>query len=236
MNRNLKYAPMALLGIMMTMLVLSSLVVAQAAGPGTTTGTPQSKDVQGYKHQERVVAGNAYQFKFQNQAKVQTQMKLQVNASMDVEMECDSDNIGNREFGLQLNSSENLGLKVKMNASDSSVGLQDGQAVSADSQNRYRFQHRLMVKLELNKTGEPIKARLTANITDTGATWAYYDEATQKWKPVPSAVQDGELVAETDHFSIWAVITEDSTIDGYSVVGVIAALGVIGLLVVKRKH
>ena len=76
--------------------------------------------------------------------------------------------------------------------------------------------------------------RIRATEQNREGTWAYYNGSNGEWESVETRVQDGYLVAETDHFSTWTVLIPESqpTIDPLLivgiVVGVVAVIGVIG--------
>lgn len=228
-----KYYGLTLLGAVLFGLIFAGFVSAADTGQGSGAGP---KAVNGYRYQERVMANATNQWQFQEK----TQFQLKANNSMDVDMECDAANIGEKNFSLELGAQTNLQLKVKMNASDPAFGLEDGKTIQVknQSQKQYRFQHRFMVQLELNNSGDAIQARLQVTAPAEESTWAYYNEATQEFEEVPSTVQDGMLVADTTHFSTYTVLTVDSssTIDGFSISVLIPIAALAGLFIYRKRH
>jgi len=228
-----KFYGIAFLGVVLTGLLLAGLV---SAAESSGSGSGEAKAVNGYRYQERVQAGVMNQWKFQEK----TQFQLQTNNSMDVDMESDAENIGEKTFGLELQTQANLQLKVKMNASDPAIGLEEGKAVQVknQSQKQYRFQHRFMVQLELNNSGDAIQARLQVTAPTEESTWVYYNEATQEFEEIPSTVENGMLVADTTHFSTYTIFTVEnpSTVDGYSLFVLIPIAALAGLFIYRRRN
>jgi hypothetical protein len=250
MNKFQKISAIGLLTIFALSLYVS--VVIGAEGPNTTTATQgqggsthgngaggpvNSMKVNGSKYQQQVKSNETNQWQFQEQ----TQFQLRMNGSANVDMECDAENVGNRNFSLDLNTGDNVGLKIKMNASASAYGLEDGKEVKVQnqSQNRYTFRNRFMVQLELNSTN--VDAELAINATgNENCTWAYYNETSKEFIPVQSMVQNGMLVAQSNHFSTWTVLTistttTEPTIDGYSFIGIISLIGIVAAILIRRK-
>ena len=56
-------------------------------------------------------------------------------------------------------------------------------------------------------------------------TWAYYDETSEEWVSVPTSIEDGYLVAETDHFSYWTVLIPESDNNFLFYIGLIGVIG-----------
>jgi hypothetical protein len=203
----------------------------------------QPTDVSGQKQGGAINAGEAKSYKFQNGF----QFQLQVNASMNFDVECD-EAVGAKGFNLQLNTSNaanDTALKVQIQANNSAMGLTNGSQIQARNQNRYRYQNMMMMNLTYNGTG-PIQAKLEANCSTKDDTWAFYNETSNQWEIVPSEYKDGVLTADTDHFSLWTILTPEasttttpttgSTVDGYSILGILGALGVVSAILIKRRH
>jgi len=233
MGKTPKYIGMAFLGLVLVGLLFAGLV---SAAESSGSGSGDAKAVNGYRYQERVQANVTNQWKFQEK----TQFQLRTNNSMDVDMECDAENIGEKTFGLELQTQTNLQLKVSMNASDAAIGLEDGKTlqVKNQSQKQFKFQYRFMVQLELNNSGDAIQARLQVTAPAEESTWVYYNEATEEFEEVASTVEDGMLVADTTHFSTYAVFTvvDPATVDGYSLFVLIPIAALAGLFVYRRRH
>jgi hypothetical protein len=208
-----------------------------AAGPQTPP-----TDVSGQKQSGAINAGETKAYKFQNGF----QFQLKVNASMNFDVECD-EAVGAKAFNLQLNTSNsgtNTALKIQIQANNSAMGLVNGSQIQAKNQNRYRYQNMMMMNLSYNGT-DPIQAKLEANCSTKDDIWAFYNETSSQWETVPSEYKDGVLTADTEHFSLWTILTPEptttttstgSTIDGYSILGILGALGVVSAILIKRRH
>ncbi len=215
--------------------LLCLMILTVYAAVDTLAVGPATEDVNANSYKGNMNAGEEKQLRFRNRF----QLKLKANCSIETDIEADVDGIGDREFSFEVNTSAGQKLSLKFQANNSELNMGDGAQIRTRSQNRYRYQEKFMFNASLNQTGEPLKAKLMLKTQDQTAKWAYYDEAASEWVEVESTYQDGYLVAETDHFSVWAVITPESTtaptIDGYSAILAIAALGVLGMIVKIRK-
>lgn len=221
------------LSMIMTATVLFSIMLSlsSVAAMGEQPEPPIPVDVTQNQFQGTIAGNETSEFTFRNRFKFQ----IRTNQSMDLEADVDVDEVGDREFGLELNCSEaGLALEVQIRATNDDLGLSNGSKV----QNTYRFQERFVVNLTLDGDCGDLQARLRINITDDGEhTWAYLDEETDEFVPVESTYENGELIADTTHFSTWTVLTvdEESSIPGYTALGGVLGLGVLGLVFIQKR-
>ena len=214
----------------MTAAILFSLMASLSSVTAQGEQPPTPVDVTQNQYQGTIAGNETNEFSFKNRF----QFQIRTNQSMDLDVDVDVDEVGDREFGLELDcSEEGLALEVQIRATNDDLGLTDG----AQIQNTYQYQERFMVNLTLDGDCGDLQARLRINITDDGEhTWAYLDEDTDEFVPVESTVVDGELIVETTHFSMWTVLTvEESTIPGYTALGGILGLGVLGLVFIQKR-
>jgi len=230
-----KIVTISILGIFLLSAFVSMDLMAAATGPSEHA-------VNGNQYKGSLAAGEVNQFRFRHRFMFQ----VQTNASIGVDCDVDVDEVGDQEFQLELNTT-NAGvdscLQIQIRAENTELGIHDGDQIQAKNQHRYRYQQRFMANLSVNAT-EGLHARLRINCTNPDCCWAYIDEETGDVVPVESEVVDGMLTAETDHFSMWFVLNLDEettspAIDGYSVAGILGALmglGILGAIIIKRKH
>ncbi len=219
----------------MTVLVVTMGLSSVAANPGPGP----NEVVVDADHKMDTVAGNSTnQYQFRNRF----QFQLRVNQSTDVNIDCDDSGLADRNFEMDLNTSESISVNMTIRTENSDIGLTDGNTVQSrnqnQNQNQYRYQEQFMINVSLSGDCD-VQARLAINSDDSNATWAYYDEDTEEFVPVASSYQNGMVVAYTNHFSIWTLLTydEDSTIPGYSNLAFPAILALAGMVfLIKKKR
>ncbi len=183
-----------------------------------------------------IAVNETSEFTFKNQFKFQIRTNESINLNMDV----DVDAVGQREFALELNTSnagEDMELLIQVKAENSDIGLKDGEQVKNQNQNQYQYKEKFMVNLSLDKDCE-INAQLKLKTQDRNATWAYYNNITEEFVLVESIYIDGEIVATTNHFSIWTVLTpedEANGLPGYTMIGGFIGIAIVGTIIVVNK-
>ena len=213
------------MGLIGFLLMGSYLTLATAQEPPKETAVSQNK------YQGSIAGNETNQFTFRNRF----QFQLRVNQSVNLNMEVDVDEVGAREFQLEVNTQEQAELTIRINASDESLGLEEGKKVQARNQNRYQYREQFQVNLSCD---EPVEAKLSLKTGDSEAQWAYYDENKAEWVTVPSTYENGVLTTETDHFSTWTVLTpeeEGTSIPGYTLIGLATISSIMGLLFIIKK-
>lgn len=211
--------------------LMASLSSVAAQGEQTPMNVAQNT------YQGSLAGNESSQFMFRNRF----QFQIRTNQSVDLNMDVDVDGVGDREFALELNTSEAVHLEVQIRASDDELGLEEGKLVQHQNknqfQNQYQYQEQFRVNLTIQEDCE-VQARLSINTEDENAKWAYYDENAKEFVIVESTYENGVLSAETDHFSTWTVLTiEDDSIPAYTALGGVLGLGVLGFVFnTKRKQ
>jgi len=216
----------------MTVLVvtmgLSSVVAAPLPGPNDVP-------VDAVRKMDTVAGNETNRYTFRNRF----QFQLRVNQTTDVDIDADDSGLADREFELDLNTSEPVGVEMTIRTENSDIGLTNGSMVQNRNQNQYRYQEQFMINVTLNGTCD-VQARLAVNSEDSNATWAYYDEDTEEFVPVASSYENGMVVAYTNHFSTWTLLTyddDDTTIPGYSYLAFPAIMALVGMVfLIKKKR
>jgi hypothetical protein len=227
MNTTKKYATSIVLGLFL----LS--VVADLAAAQTPQG-PETEDVTGDQAQRRMQAGEEIQLRFRSK----TQVRVKTNVSMDVDMAVDAEGIGDRDFAVEINATDDIELTMNCSEEQAQLGLQNGSTHRTRNRNRYQYKSQFAVQLQANGT---VQARLaiSLNAGEEGAVWAYFDEETEEWVESESEVVDGELVTDTTHFSVWTILVPEddgTTIDGPSILGIATITGVLALVLARKRR
>lgn len=212
-------------------LVLFSLYGSQDV---LAAGTTPNTEVNGDRVQTKLTARNQENYRFQQ--KTQVRINSSVNANVDIT--CDSGNIGNKEFELEVNGTKEFNMVMTCTEEEAELGLLLGKTVQNKSRFTYTYRTGFCIKVQ---TSEQVQAKLKLKAEEqyqTG-TWAYFNETTEEWVPVATSLQNGYLVAETNHFSTWTVINLESDytlliVVVVIVVGIVAAVGIIFWTIKKR--
>ena len=220
-----KTAILAFMTVLLVSMGLSSVAASTLPGPNPIPVDADKK--------MDTVAGNATnQYTFRNRF----QMQIRVNQSTVVDIDCEDDGLADREFEMDLNTTCPVRAEMTIRTENSEIGLTNGNSVQNRNQNQYRYREQFMINVSLNASCG-VQARLAINSEDSNATWAYYDEDTEEFVPVGSSYQDGMVVAYTNHFSTWTLLTyeEDAVIPGYSYLAFPAILALAGMVVLIKK-
>lgn len=220
----------------MTFLIGSQVALA---APGDGAGKQeQVQNVTGNKAQQKVQAGERYTFQFREK----TNVSINTDVAVDADVECDADNIGKKNFEVEVDGDEDLKMKMICTENQTELGLQKGNTYQARNRNRYRYQEGFCAQVEVEGEFTQAKLKMAYGSDNQNAQWAYYNETTKEWVTVPTQKQDGYLVAETTHFSTWTLLVPEqgSTIDGFPIISLglasLAALGVIAIIIKKKKY
>lgn len=190
----------------------------------------------------RIQAHNKTAYKFQNQ----TQLTIQANVTIEGYINCDAISIGDKSFETEIVADGDLQMNMTCTREEAQLGLELGKTyrVRNRNQNLY-YQEGFCVRVQTNKSGdEQIKAKLKLQADDHNqeGTWAFYNETQGEWESVPTALQAGYLVCETNHFSYWTILipeTDDDSIWGFVgvevVIGITVIAGVLAVYLKKRK-
>ncbi len=180
--------------------------------------------------------------RFQNQGEMtyrfQHRTRIRINSSQDVtlNMNCDALGIGDRGFSLDIETEQEYEMNMTCVRDQEQLGIQNGSTI----RNQHRHQVRNNFAIQIECSEEQLHARIGMEMTRgeaIRASWAYYDEAAEEWVEVESTYEDGMLVAETDHFSIWTIVDAGSLIGLWVGIGVgVVALGAIAAILIRKKR
>ncbi|MFO8019631.1 MAG: hypothetical protein R6U96_13475 [Promethearchaeia archaeon] len=205
-------------------------------GNSFVVAAEDTQDVNGDNVQKNIQANESVQFRFRER----TQIRIRTNATMSANIDCDARQIGNKDFEIDVDSEKDLEMNMTAREEQEELGLQKGNSYQMRNRNRYQYQEGFAVNISTNSTdGLNAKLKLEKTEENQNSKWAYYDESEQEWVTVDTTEEDGYLVAETDHFSTWTLLTpEDNTLI-YIGIGIGAAaaviLGITYVIMKRRK-
>ncbi|MCJ7650465.1 MAG: hypothetical protein MUP85_17790, partial [Candidatus Lokiarchaeota archaeon] len=193
-----------LISIVSLMVLFSILNIGSVAAQGTTPlEIPQDT------YQARLSASTQYNFRF----RLRTQLRIMANVNMDVNIDCEPLKIGVKDFAIEVLTNQDLQMNMTCTEEQAELGLLNGNTYQIRNRNRYQYNEGFCIRIQTNATNQ-IQAKLMIEATNQNqvGTWAYYDEATEEWISVPTANENGYLVANVDHFSYWTILLPDYTV------------------------
>ena len=121
--------------------------------------------------------------------------------------------IGVKYFELEIEADSDLEMNMTCTEEQAELGLLLGNTNQVRNRNRYRYQEGFCISLECNGTN--IQARLKIQVTSQNhlGTWAFYNHSTEEWVAVETTIEDGYLVAETNHLSTWTILIPEAGVD-----------------------
>ncbi|MCW4033902.1 MAG: hypothetical protein NWF03_00905 [Candidatus Bathyarchaeota archaeon] len=157
-------------------------------------------DITPYCKMESVQAMNTTVFFYQN---VTMMMNCTQNCEMNVTID---EQVQNRILAIDVQPNRTMTLAMNMTAEAPEgvatmertlnfyMGLETGEPVELQSQ----------LKLMINQT--ELEQELGRELNMSALTWLYWNQTQNQWEIVESTMnQDGYLVCNTDHYSIWTV-------------------------------
>jgi len=220
-----------LIGTFSLLLLFGIFGVNTALAVGET-----SVEISGDHVETLVQANNKVMFTFRQR----TKLALNSTVSIDVNINCDALRIGVKQFEMEIDCDQDLQMNMTCTEEQVQLGLLKGNTYQIRNRNRYHYEEGFCLSIQCNYSNQvQAKLKIQANNQNRFGTWAYYDEGSEEWVSVPTNVEDGYLVAETDHFSYWTVLLPESEnnimlyIGIVSIISIIAAISVIYLR--KRK-
>jgi hypothetical protein len=223
---NKKYIAYIVLGMVLlgTIATLSISMVSAQGGTEIQTGDQW----QGQQD------GNGEQFyRFQQRTRVRINSSQNVHLNMSVE----AMNIGDRTFSLDIDAEEEFEMNMWLVRDQDRLGVQNGSTIR--NQNRHQVRNNFAAQIQVNLSST-FQARIGMEMTRGDAlraSWAYFDDGTDEWVEVESSYEDGMLVAETDHFSVWTIVESPSLLGLWIGIGVgVVAIGAIAVILIRKKR
>jgi len=184
--------------------------------------------------QTQIEAHNRTIFTFRSRTRIQ----FDASVDIDVEINCDALRIGVKDFEIEIDAEQNLQMNMTCTEEQAELGLLKGNTYQTRSRNRYQYQEGFCLLIECDSDQIQAKLKIQATNENRLSSWAYYDEASEEWVAVPTTVEDGYLVAETDHFSYWTVLlpeTENNIMIYIGIISVIGILAIVSVIYLKKR-
>ena len=184
--------------------------------------------------QTQIQANNRTMFTFRSR----TRLRFTSTVDIDVNINCDALRIGVKDFEIEIAGEQNLQMNMTCTEEQAELGLLNGNTYQIRNRNRYRYQEGFCLLIECNSSQIQAKLKIQATNENRLSSWAYYDEASEEWVAVPTTIEDGYLVAETDHFSYWTVLlpeTENNLMIYIGILSVIGILAVVSVIFLKKR-
>ena len=185
--------------------------------------------------QRQIQANNRTTFCFQQR----TRLTINSSVNLQVRMNCDAMSIGTKYFELDLEADSDLEMNMTCTEEQAELGLTLGNMTQVRNRNRYLFQEGFCISLECNGTFTRARLRIQVTSQNRLGTWAYYNHSTNEWVAVQTMVQDGYLVAETNHFSTWTILIPEAGIDYMPFIiigiGVVAGVAILAAVIYYYK-
>jgi len=172
------------------------------------------------------------------------QTQLTINCDVDCEgyISCEFQKIGAKDFEIEIEGMGDLQLNMTCTEEEAELGLLLGERYTVRNRNRYLYQEGFCVSLQCNTSFIQARLRIQATAQNGGGLWAYYNDTTDEWVTVPTTIEDGYLVATTNHFSYWTILIPETNNLIYiiaiiaAVVGIIAVVSIIGAIYYIKKR
>jgi hypothetical protein len=201
----------------------------------TALAADTSVEINADQYQTRIQANNRVMFTFRQR----TRLCFDTTVNIDVDINCDAMAIGVKSFEIEVECEQDMAMNMTCTEEQVQLGLLMGNRYTIRNRHRYLYQEGFCVSLKSNNSGDiQAKLKIEANNKNRFGTWAYYDEASEEWVSVPTTIEDGYLVAETDHFSYWTILIPES--DGnfgfyLGLIGIIGILAIISVMYLRKR-
>ncbi len=184
-------------------------------------------------YQYRIEANNQIMFRFM----AQTRLTFISNVDLEVNIDCDASEIGVKYFEMEVSGSGPLLMNMTCTEEQEQLGLMKGYTYRIRNRYRYLYEEGFCLQIKCNGTCDA-KLKIQANNRNKNGQWAYYNENSGEWALVPTTIEDGYLVAETDHFSYWTVLIpqpDNTVLITVSIGGIIGIITVGALLSIRKR-
>ena len=190
-------------------------------------------NVNGDTIQTQIQANNRVMLTFRQR----TRLTWNSNVDIDVNIECEALQIGEKYFEIEIDAERNLTMNMICTEEQIQLGLIKGYTYKIRERHRFQYQEGFCAYIQCNDSCQA-KLKIQATNQNRFSKWAYYDEVSEEWVTVPTTIEDGYLVTETDHFSYWTILIPeiDNTLMISVSLGVlIGVIAVISVLYIKKR-
>jgi hypothetical protein len=168
---------------------------------------------------------------------VQTRLTVISDVDLEVNIDCDASAIGVKDFILEVNGSGSLLMNMTCTEEQMELGLMKGHTYQIRNRNRYLYEEGFCIQIKCNGTCDA-KLKIQANNRNQNAQWARYNEGRAEWETVPTTLEDGYLVAETDQFSYWTILipqSDNTILIAVSMAAIIGVIVIVSVLILRKR-
>jgi hypothetical protein len=211
------------------------LMLFSIFGVSNVMATPTTTDVMvndEHIYNYQIEAHNEVMFRFM----MQTRLTFSSNVDLEVNIDCDASAIGVKDFIMEVNGSGPLLMNMTCTEEQVQLGLMMGYTYQIRNRHRYLYQEGFCVQIKCNGTCDA-KLKIAANHRNMNGKWAYHNG--DGWEIVPTTLEGGYLVAETDHFSYWTILipqADNVLVIGLTVGGIIGLIAVFSVLNRRKRN
>ncbi len=220
--------------IVVSLFALSMLFTLFSTSSVVAAGE-SSVDVPGDTIQTQIQANNQVAFTFRQR----TQLRFNSSVDIDIDINCDALRIGIKSFEIEIESDQDMQMNMTCTEEQSELGLLKGNTYQIRNRNRYRYQEGFCLQIQSNySTQFQAKLKIQATNENRLGSWAFYDETSEEWIAVPTTIEDGYLIAETDHFSYWTILLlapEDNIMLFIGLVSIIGIVAIVSIIYLKKR-
>ncbi|UCD02443.1 MAG: hypothetical protein JSV23_05385 [Promethearchaeota archaeon] len=217
-----------ILGIFTFSILFSIFNVNSVLGAGET-----NINVNGDTIQTQIQANNRIMFTFRQR----TRLTWNSNVDIDVNIECDSLQIGVKYVEIEILAERNLTMNMICTEEQIQLGLIKGYTYRIRERERFQYQEGFCAYIQCNDSCQA-KLKIQATNQNRNGNWAYYDETAEEWVAVPTTIENGYLVAETDHFSYWTILipeADNTLLIAISIGVIIGVIAIVTILYFKKR-
>lgn len=172
--------------------------------PVIGTNGNESTSINQFQHQEEIQNGSMKQYQFRNR----TRLQFEGNVTTLLNVTCDADEIGDQNLTIQYHAENEVAIQLQLNATNSGLNLTNQHRIQTQNNMLYQFKYLIVCNLSRNTTDNMITTlRLRIQDQDRNSTWAWYNETSEIFETIPSVYINGELIANTTHYSTYVVLT-----------------------------
>ncbi len=173
---------------------------------------------------EQVLAGEPVLFAYQNTT-------MLFNSTMNCDLVITAEATANQKiFGLSMDPNQTMTLTMNFSSSplQNELAREKNLNFYANIEPNATIQLSAQLKLFINQT--ELDQELNWEVNASKLTWMYWNGTQNEWTQVPSTIdQDGYLVCDTDHFSLWTVGEEDLAEKTQAIIDMALIYGAIGV-------
>ncbi|MFX0134348.1 MAG: hypothetical protein ACFFDN_11980 [Candidatus Hodarchaeota archaeon] len=217
-----------LLGIFTFSILFSIFNVHSVLAVGET-----NINVNGDTIQTKIEANNRVMFTFRQR----TRLTWNSTVDIDVNIDCEALQIGEKYFEIEIEGERNLTMNMICTEEQIQLGLIKGYTYRIRERHRFQYQEGFCAYIQCNDSCQA-KLKIQANIQNHNGNWAYYDETSEEWVTVPTTIENGNLVAETDHFSYWTILipeADNTLLIVVSIGGIIGVIVIVSMVYLKNR-